>query len=66
MRRALPRYRDAQTVWNWKSEKYHATVRLDWDGETKQWLLTTFDRTVTPSAKRTSIGMDRIKVTLKI
>lgn len=38
-----------------ESPKYHATVRLNWDGAAKRWLLTTFDRTVPPSAKRSSI-----------
>ncbi len=38
-----------------RSDKYHATVRLDWDNLKKKWLLTTFDHTEPPSAKRRSL-----------
>jgi len=34
-----------------ESDKYHATVRLTWDSQTKKWLLTAFDHTEPPSAK---------------
>jgi len=34
-----------------QSAKYHAIVRLTWDGAAKRWLATAYDRTEPPSAK---------------
>ena len=38
-----------------ESARCHATVHLTWDNKQKTWLLTAFDHTEPPSAKRTSI-----------